>query len=79
MMREWKSQIDAQRQAWKELAMLRNAGGMPVSELHAQEYFSSDDDVDEEDDIITPLPELQEKLLNTIPGISHKPVDRGHF
>jgi len=31
---------------------------MPVSDLHAQEYFSSDDDVDEEDDIMTPLPEL---------------------
>lgn len=62
MMREWKSQIDAQRQEWKGLATLtstfRNAGGMPVSDLHAQEYFSSDDDVDEEDDIMTPLPEL---------------------
>ena len=63
MMREWKSQIDAQRQGWKEIAsstftFFRNAGGMPVSDLHAQEYFSSDDDVDEEDDIMTPLPEL---------------------
>lgn len=75
MMEEWKSQIDAQRQVWKELATLtnnekrssssatefaffRNAGGMPVSDLHAQEYVSSDDDVDEKDDIITPLPEF---------------------
>jgi len=63
MMREWESQIDAQRQAWKEtatptLTFFRNAGGMPVSDLHAQVYFSSDDDVDEEDDIMTPLPEL---------------------
>lgn len=63
MMREWESQIDAQRQEWKELAtstftFFRNASGMPVSNLHAQEYFSSDDDVDEEDDIMTPLPEL---------------------
>ena len=78
MMREWKSQIDAQRQAWKELAKLtdnekrssssaieftffRNAGGMPVSDLHAQEYVSSDGGEDEEDDIITPLPELRSK------------------
>jgi len=78
MMKEWKSQIDAQRQAWKELAVLanngvllgssameftfpRNAGRMPVSDLHAQEYVSSDDDVDEEDDIITPLPEFRSK------------------
>ncbi|XTI93547.1 hypothetical protein V2W45_1335093 [Cenococcum geophilum] len=63
MMRKWKSQIDAQRQAWKELATLsspffRNAGGMPVSDLHAQEYFSSDDDVDEGDDIMALLLEL---------------------
>jgi hypothetical protein len=63
MMMEWESQIDAQRQEGKELAtptftFFRNVGGIPVSGLHAQEYFSSDDDVDEEDDIMAPLPEL---------------------
>ena len=72
MMKEWNSQISAQRQAWKEVAKLtnnekrssspaieftfRSAGGIPVSDLHAQEH-----DVDEEDDVITPLPELRSK------------------
>ena len=76
MMKEWNSQINAQRQAWKELAKLankekrssspaieftsRSAGGIPASDLHAQEH-----DVDEEDDIITPMRELRSK-----PGIA---------
>ena len=80
MMKEWKSQIDAQRQVLAmltdnekrlsssaiEFTSFRNAGGMPVSDLHAQESVSSDDDVDEEGDIITPLPKFRSKLGTTL-------------